>query len=108
LADSDDDADAEPELAEPLLDAEVVSPADVAASPAVPVLAPSPESVLARAFVIDDDRSFFAQPLPLKCTAGGANALRMLFSAPQAGQKRGPGASIPWMTSVRAPQFEQR
>jgi hypothetical protein len=108
LPDSDDEADLDPELADPLLDVAGLSPADGAASPAVVVFAPSVESPLARAFVIEDDRSFFAQPLPLKWTAGGTNALRMVFSAPQAGQNRGPGASMPWITSVRALQFEQR
>jgi hypothetical protein len=35
-------------------------------------------------------RSFFAHPEPLKTMVGGANALRIVPSAPQAGQKIGP------------------
>jgi hypothetical protein len=54
------------------------------------------------------ERSFFAQPEPLKCTAGSAKALRSVPSAPHAGQNRGPGSLIPWITSVRSPQFEHR
>ena len=71
---------------------------------------PSPDPVAAAAFVfelLDDDRSFFAQPEPLKWTAGEANTLRSVSSAPQAGQKRGVGASMPWMNSVRVEQLEQ-
>lgn len=49
-------------------------------------------------------RSFFAQPLPLKWTAGVLKPLRSVPSAPQAGQKRGPSALMPWMTSVTRPQ----
>ena len=59
-------------------------------------------------FELDElDRSFLAHPEPLKWTAGGTNALRSVSSAPQAGQNRGAGASIPWMNSVRVEQFEQ-
>jgi hypothetical protein len=53
------------------------------------------------------DRSFLAQPEPLKWTVGATNALRSVSSAPQAGQKRGAGASMPWMNSVRVEQLEQ-
>jgi hypothetical protein len=53
------------------------------------------------------ERSFFAQPDPLKWTVGGAKALRIVPSAPHAGQKRGPGASIPWITSVTCRQLVQ-
>jgi hypothetical protein len=53
------------------------------------------------------ERSFLAQPEPLKWTAGVAKAFLSVPSAPQTGQKRGAGASIPWMTSVVCPQFEQ-
>lgn len=42
-----------------------------------------------------DARSFFAQPLPLKCTAGVLKPLRSVPSAPHAGQKRGPSAVMP-------------
>jgi len=54
------------------------------------------------------ERSFFAQPEPLNTTAGAANALRSVPSAPQTGQNRGAGTSMPWMTSVVCPQFEHR
>lgn len=67
-----------------------------------------PASDLAGAFADELERSFLAQPEPLKWTAGGANALRSVPSAPQAGQNRGPGSLIPWITSVRPAQFEQR
>jgi hypothetical protein len=53
------------------------------------------------------DRSFLAQPEPLKWTVGGVNALRSVPSAPHAGQNRGAGAWIPWITSVRVPQLAQ-
>jgi hypothetical protein len=46
------------------------------------------------------ERSFLAQPDPLKCTVGATRALRRVDSAPHAGQNLGPGASIPWITSV--------
>jgi hypothetical protein len=70
---------------------------------------PSPDPVAAAAFVFEllDDRSFLAQPEPLKWTVGAANTLRSVSSAPQAGQKRGVGASMPWMNSVRVEQLEQ-
>jgi hypothetical protein len=54
-----------------------------------------------------DARSFLAQPLPLKCTAGVLKPLCSVPSAPQAGQKRGPSALIPWMTSVTRPHALQ-
>jgi hypothetical protein len=72
--------------------------------------APSPEPVAAAALVFEVlavERSFLAQPEPLKCTAGGTKTLRSVSSAPQVGQNRGAGASIPWMNSVRVEQFEQ-
>ncbi len=46
------------------------------------------------------ERSFFAQPEPLKWTAGVAHALRIVPSLPQFGQNRGPGSLIPWITST--------
>jgi len=67
-----------------------------------------PDSDFARAFVLANERSFFAQPEPLKWTVGATNALRSVSSAPQTGQNRGPGALMPWITSVRSPQFEHR
>jgi len=57
--------------------------------------------------VLELDRSFFAQPEPLKWTAGVVSALCSVPSAPHAGQKRGPGASIPWITSVFCRQDAQ-
>ena len=54
-----------------------------------------------------DERSFFAQPEPLKWIAGGTRALRIVPSAPQDGQKRGPASWIPWITSTRCLQVEQ-
>ena len=72
--------------------------------------APSAEPPAAAAFVfeLDElDRSFFAQPEPLKWTAGGAKTFRSVSWAPQLGQNRGAGASIPWMNSVRVEQLEQ-
>lgn len=62
---------------------------------------------LVRAALVDD-RSFFAQPEPLKCTVGVESALRIVPSAPQAGQNRGPASLMPWITSVSCRQFEQR
>ena len=54
-----------------------------------------------------EERSFLAQPEPLKCTAAVVIAFVNVPSAPHAGQNRGPGALMPWMTSVRCRQFEQ-
>lgn len=54
-----------------------------------------------------DDRSFFAQPEPLKWIAGAARALRSVPSAPQFGQTLGAGSLIPWRNSVTCLQFEQ-
>lgn len=83
-------------------------PDDPSADPLDP--SPDPESVAAAALVFEPDeldRSFLAQPEPLKCTAGGTKTLRSVSSAPQAGQNRGAGASMPWMNSVRVLQLEQ-
>jgi hypothetical protein len=55
----------------------------------------------------DPRRSSFAQPDPLNTIDGLETALRMEPSAPHAGQKRGPSAWMPWMTSVTRPQTEQ-
>jgi hypothetical protein len=55
-----------------------------------------PDSAAAAAFVLDPvDRSFFAQPVPLKWTAGAANALRIVPSAPHDGQNAGPSSLMP-------------
>jgi hypothetical protein len=53
------------------------------------------------------ERSFFAQPEPLKWTAGAEKPRRIVPSAPQLGQNRGPPSWIPWMTSIRCPQRAQ-
>jgi hypothetical protein len=67
----------------------------------------SPPDLADAARVALDARSFFAQPLPLKCTAGVLKPLCRVPSAPHAGQKRGPSALMPWMTSVTRPQALQ-
>jgi hypothetical protein len=54
-----------------------------------------------------DDRSFFAQPEPLKWTVGEDIALRIVPSTPHDGQNRGPGSWMPWITSVRCRQLAQ-
>ena len=53
------------------------------------------------------ERSFLAQPEPLKWTAGVAQALRIVPSLPQFGQNRGPASLIPWITSTTWWQAEQ-
>jgi len=53
-------------------------------------------------------RSFLAQPEPLKWIEGAENCLRMVPSAPQDGQKLGPGSLIPWRMSARWSQDVQR
>jgi hypothetical protein len=70
------------------------------------LVSPPPERAEA-ARVALDARSFLAQPLPLKCTAGVLKPLCSVPSAPHAGQKRGPSALMPWMTSVTRPQALQ-
>jgi hypothetical protein len=100
---------------EPLLDDEPASPEPP------PLLPPDPDSVpelvvagASSFFAGDDerpelalDRSFFAQPDPLKWMVGGAKALVIVPSAPQFGQNLGPSSWIPWTTSVRWPQLLQ-
>jgi hypothetical protein len=77
-------------------------------------LSPDPlsaEDVLLLALVrvlLVDDRSFFAQPEPLKCTAGVDRTFFIVPSLPHEGQKRGPASLIPWITSVTCRQLEQR
>ncbi|MEO8273108.1 MAG: hypothetical protein ABI620_03495 [Chloroflexota bacterium] len=78
----------DPSLAAPSADDEL--PADLERAPLV------------------DDRSFFAQPEPLKWTVGVDNAFFIVPSAPQEGQNRGPASLMAWMTSVTCRQFEQR
>ena len=68
-----------------------------------------PSSPPAAALVLDafaDDRSFFAQPVPLKWIDGAEKALRT-GAAAQTGHASGPPADRPWITSKRWP-FGQR
>jgi hypothetical protein len=87
----DESLDDEPSLAAPVL----------TAPDSLPESAFDPDFALA-------ERSFLAQPEPLKCTVGSTNALRSVPSAPHVGQNRGPGAAMPWITSVRSPHSEHR
>jgi hypothetical protein len=48
-----------------------------------------------RAARADVPRSFFAQPVPLKWTAGATNALVIVPSAPHSGQNFGPWSFMP-------------
>jgi hypothetical protein len=77
---------------------------DASADPVSLDDAPDPDRERAR---LADERSFLAQPEPLKCTVGDVRALCIVPSAPHAGQNRGPGAWMPWMTSVRCRQAVQ-
>jgi hypothetical protein len=73
-----------------------------------PLLSPDDAALAALVRVpLVEDRSFLAQPDPLKCTAGDVSAFVIVPSAPQAGQNRGPSALMPWITSIRCLQFEQ-
>jgi hypothetical protein len=99
-------------LDDELPDDEPVSAAGFDSEPDVPPDAPSvePELELEPAFgrvPLVEDRSFFAQPEPLKWIAGVPSALRIVPSWPQLGQKRGPVSLIPWITSTRCLQSEQ-
>lgn len=49
---------------------------------------------------LEDERSFFAQPDPLKWIEGAEKALRT-GAAPQTGHAVGPSAVTPWITSNR-------
>jgi hypothetical protein len=53
------------------------------------------------------ERSFFAQPEPLKTIAEGTIAFRIVPSAPHAEQYRGPSSWTPWITSSRWSQALQ-
>jgi hypothetical protein len=55
-----------------------------------------------------DERSFLAQPEPLKWTVGVDSAFFMVPSAPHDGQNLGPASLMPWITSVTCRQFEHR
>jgi hypothetical protein len=82
------EAAAAPAWSPPSLDPEAAAPASL---PALEPLAA---------------RSFLAQPLPLKCTAGAWRAF-FIGPLPQTGQASGPGAKTPCMNSVRWPQLAQ-
>jgi hypothetical protein len=75
---------------------------------------PDPDPASSAGFAVRDragdafaERSFLAQPEPLKWTAGAAKPLRIVPSAPQLGQNLGPPSPMPWMTSARWPQAAQ-
>lgn len=91
----DDAPDPPPSLSEP--------PDEVDPSPDSPDLEPPPRARLLG--VAADARSFLAQPVPLKWTAGGENALRIL--PPQFGQADGPWSCTPCTTSIVWPQDTQ-
>jgi hypothetical protein len=75
-------------------------------SPPADPPADEPSADLERARLVDD-RSFFAQPEPLKWTAGLTSAFRIVASSPHAGQNRGPVSLIRWITSIRCRQDVQ-
>lgn len=75
----------------------------LAASPDSDASPPDPEPAADRLLAC---RSFFAQPEPLKWTAGAAMALRT-GPEPHNGQALGGSACTPWMTSNRRPQAAQ-
>jgi hypothetical protein len=96
------------ELEDESLPAVAVDPPDPSVEPVDPEPAlASPADPVLDALVALDARSFFAQPMPLKCTAGVLKPLCSVPSAPQAGQKRGPSALMPWITSVTRPHAPQ-
>ena len=91
---------------------------DVDASPPVPLppslLDSDPDVAPSAVFDVRDrpgdalaERSFLAQPDPLKWTAGAEKPRRIVPSAPQLGQNLGPPSWIPWITSIRCPQLAQ-
>jgi hypothetical protein len=96
--DSEPAFDSEPPLvSEPLFDSDARSldePDSVDVEPPAPS---PPERALDDRVPLDDpeERSFFAQPDPLKCTAGLLKPFRIVPSAPHSGQKRGPWSLIP-------------
>jgi hypothetical protein len=105
--------DAPLEELEPPVDPDSVDAADEVeprsvADPSFELESFEPELLLAFVVVpLVDERSFFAQPEPLKWIAGLTSALRIVPSRPQLGQKRGPASLIPWITSTRCLQLEQ-
>jgi len=98
----------EPEADDESLPAVDVDPPDSSSEPVEPdSTLTSPPDRADAARVALEARSFFAQPLPLKWTAGVLKPLWSVLSAPQAGQKRGPSALMPWITSVTRPHALQ-
>lgn len=86
-----------------------VDPFDVAAaaSPLDPDPPSAPSPVVGAAFdPAAVRRSFFAQPDPLKWTAGAETALR-IGPDPHSGHAAGGPAWRPWMASNRRPHAEQ-
>jgi hypothetical protein len=93
----DPDEPAPPDEPDPL---DALEPSDVESAESPDALEDEPGLRVAA-------RSFFAQPLPLKTMAGGANPFFRVPSAPHSGQNAGAGSLIPWRMSVRWPQAEQ-
>ena len=91
------DRDASALGAGPSPDAAGASPDELSPEPAL-------EAEPARAGA--ERASFFAQPLPLKTTAGVVRALRI--DPPQTSQASGPVPWIEWTTSIERPQEVQR
>lgn len=97
-----------PDAPEPFFASDELDGLDVDAPPSPEALSVEVEAL--PAFLpapLVDERSFFAQPEPLKWIAGVTSALRIVASLPQLGQKRGPASLIPWITSTRCWQPEQ-
>ncbi len=108
--DSELPPDSEPPLdSEPLFDSDVGSLDEPDSADVEPPAPSPPERALDDRVPLEDpeERSFFAQPDPLKCTAGVLNPFRIVPSAPHSGQKRGPWSLMPWITSVTRPQLVQ-
>jgi hypothetical protein len=81
----------------------------LAASPDPPPPAASPPAFEAWDLPADAEaeRSFFAQPEPLKWTADVVMPLLIVPSAPHSGQNFGPASWMPWITSVTVRQRAQ-
>ena len=110
-AEPSDDAD-EPELDESFVGAPLADPSLAPGEPDESVLDPA-ESLLEESLLepsvaddalvpdeLEDERSFFAQPEPLKWIDGAENPFRT-GAAPHTGQTVGPSALTPWITSNR-------
>jgi hypothetical protein len=92
------------ELSVDPLESEPVEPGPDPLSDALPPVLAVASSFFAALDRADVERSFFAQPDPLKWIAGVVNAFVIVPSAPHSGQNLGPWSWIPWTTSVRWPQ----